>query len=556
MQKDDIKNLNNNVKKDETKFSNNNNVQNNKIKFTDSDKLQDQEVEKEELNNKDKTNAFNLEDYEHLTVVQKKDYKEKQFNTAYENFESSENKSKKSKNFFTWVKNLYGLGNDEDDLKFVYETYSNANDSIAKSSKIVFYLIVFIFATFIIWASFEEIDELARGQGKVIPLNKIQTVQSLDGGIISDIFIKDGDEVKKGQPLIKIDTTRFAASLEESKQEYLSFLAVKSRLSIESRIDINKPMPKMVFDKIVLEDAPDYAMSEKLLFKNRFNELKSSIEVLKLQKSQKKQELVEKRNRIEKLKKSLRYITEKRKTMKKLVARGIKSNYELLDTEKEYTQTNGDLEGAQLSVPRLKFAIQEADSKIEEKISIFKSEASKKLKEVIANINKYEAKLIGATDKVSKTTLESPVDGIIKQVYFNTIGGVVKSGMDLIDIVPSSDGLLVEAKIDPRDIAFISPTQKVIIKITAYDFSIYGGLDGKIVEISADSIVDKDSRDKKSYYRVLIKTDKNFLEIRGRKYPIIPGMIATVDIVTGKKTILDFLLKPILKVKQDALHER
>ena len=147
-------------------------------------------------------------------------------------------------------------------------------------------------------------------------------------------------------------------------------------------------------------------------------------------------------------------------------------------------------------------------------------------------------------------------DGIIKQLNFNTIGGVVQSGIDLIEIVPLSDALVVEAKIDPKDIAFINPSQKAIIKITAYDFSIYGGLDGKIVEISADTIVNKESKDGKSFYRVLVKTDKNYLERKGKRLPIIPGMIATVDIVTGKKTILDFILKPILKVKQDSLHER
>ena len=167
-----------------------------------------------------------------------------------------------------------------------------------------------------------------------------------------------------------------------------------------------------------------------------------------------------------------------------------------------------------------------------------------------------QAKLVGDRDKVAKTTITSPVDGIIKQLNFNTIGGVVQSGIDLIEIVPLSDALVVEAKIDPKDIAFINPSQKAIIKITAYDFAIYGGLDAKIVEISADTIVDKESKEGKSYYRVLVKTDKNYLERKGKRLPIIPGMIATVDIVTGKKTILDFILKPILKVRQDSLHER
>lgn len=228
----------------------------------------------------------------------------------------------------------------------------------------------------------------------------------------------------------------------------------------------------------------------------------------------------------------------------------------MLNVEKEYNQTKGDLQTAKLSISRSNYAIIEARNRIQERLNTFKSEASNELQKTVSQINRFEARLIGDKDKVDKTTITSPVDGIIKQLNFNTIGGVVQSGVDLIEIVPLSDALVVEAKIDPKDIAFINPSQKAIIKITAYDFSIYGGLDGKIVEISADTIVDKDSKEGKSYYRVLVKTDKNYLERKGKKLPIIPGMIATVDIVTGKKTILDFILKPILKVKQESLHER
>ncbi len=355
---------------------------------------------------------------------------------------------------------------------------------------------------------------------------------------------------------MKIDTTRFQATLEESKQEYLSLLAVKARFEIESRIDIDNDLPKIEFDAKVLEDDSKYNINEKLLLENRFRELKSSINVLKSQENQKIQELREIESTIRKLSDSLGFIEEQRKTIRKLVERGVKSNFDLLDIEKEYNLTRGDLQTARLSISRSNFAIIEAENKIKEKINIFKSEASNELQKAVSQINRFEAKLVGDRDKVAKTTITSPVDGIIKQLNFNTIGGVVQSGIDLIEIVPLSDALVVEAKIDPKDIAFINPSQKAIIKITAYDFAIYGGLDAKIVEISADTIVDKESKEGKSYYRVLVKTDKNYLERKGKRLPIIPGMVATVDIVTGKKTILDFILKPILKVRQDSLHER
>ena len=516
-------------------------------------------IKKDEL----EKNTISKEE-EHLIIAGETEIREEVLAVKNKNLNENvfkENKTDKKTKQRKWlsykIKELYGLeGDEEKDLEFIYSSYANSNEKPGSTSKILFLLISGIFTIFFIWAAFAEIDELARGNGKVIPTDKIQTVQSLDGGIISEIFIKEGDIVKFDDPLMKIDTTRFQATLEESKQEYLSLLAVKARFEIESRIDIDNDLPKIEFDAKVLEDDSKYNINEKLLLENRFRELKSSINVLKSQENQKIQELREIESTIRKLSDSLGFIEEQRKTIRKLVERGVKSNFDLLNIEKEYNQTKGDLQTAKLSISRSNYAINEAQNKIKEKINIFKSEASNELQKAVSQINRFEAKLVGDRDKVAKTTITSPVDGIIKQLNFNTIGGVVQSGIDLIEIVPLSDALVVEAKIDPKDIAFINPSQKAIIKITAYDFAIYGGLDAKIVEISADTIVDKESKEGKSYYRVLVKTDKNYLERKGKRLPIIPGMIATVDIVTGKKTILDFILKPILKVRQDSLHER
>ena len=510
---------------------------------------------------------LSLENNEHLTIVEptiksnlnneEKLEKEKLNKSKETSFEEPKLEKKEKTGFINWVKRLYGLEEDEkEDLNFIYSSYATSNEEPGRVSNTIFLIIIFVFISLLAWAAIAEIDELARGDGKVVPTDKIQTVQSLDGGIISEIFVKEGDTVKKDNPLMKIDTTRFQASLEESKQEYLALLAVKERLEVEANINIDDPLPKLEFDKKVLDDSSRYDITEKTLFENRFRELQSSIRVLTSQRNQKRQELREIQSTISKLSDSLGYIEEQRKTIKKLVARGVKSKYDLLDIEKEYTQTKGDLDTARLSISRSRYAINESESRINEKINTFRSEASNELQKTVSQINRFEAKLVGDQDKVAKTTIVSPVDGIIKQLNFNTIGGVVQSGVDLIEIVPLSDALVVEAKIDPRDIAFINPSQKAIIKITAYDFSIYGGLEGKIIDISADSIIDKESKEGRSYYRVLVKTNKNYLEKDGRKLPIIPGMVASVDIVTGKKTILDFILKPILKVKQDSLHER
>lgn len=519
-----------------------------------------------EVNNK--LDDILTEENDHLTIVEsnknisnqdilKKSETVQDVDNHYTKEVFTKEKRKPKTGIINWVKKLYGVSDEEeDDLEFVYSSYANSNEETSKATNVIFLLVTGVFSAMIIWAAFADIDELARGNGKVIPTDKIQTVQSLDGGIISEISIKEGQTVKRGDPLMKIDTTRFRATLNESKQEYLSLLAIMARLEIESKIDVNKKLPKIKFDKKVLNDSSKYHINEKLLLENRFRELKSSVRVLDNQASQKRQELREIRSNIKKLTESLGFITEQRKTIKKLVSRGVKSKYDLLNIEKEYTQTSGDLETARLSISRSNYAITEAKSRISEKINTFRAEASNELQKTASQINRIEASLVGDEDKVAKTIITSPVDGIIKQLNVNTIGGVVQSGMELVEIVPLSDALVVEAKIDPRDIAFINPRHKAIIKITAYDFSIYGGLDGKIIEISADSIIDKESKEGKSYYRVLVKTDKNFLERNGIKLPIIPGMVASVDIVTGKKSILDFLLKPILKVKQDSLHER
>lgn len=452
------------------------------------------------------------------------------------------------------LRELYGL--EKSDVDFVYTSYNYANSKPSKFSNILFLLIILLFSSFIAWASLAQIDELARGNGKVIPSDKIQKVQSYDGGVISEILIKEGQLIKKGDPILKIDTTRFQASLEESIQSYLSLLAVRVRLREEANIDIEKKLPKLKFSKKVLEDGDDYAKTENRLFQRRFQELISSVNVLKNQLEQKKQELKEVKTTIKNLKKTFRLIQEQKRNTRKLANKGVKSKYDLLDVEKEYTKTRGDLESALLSIPRSELAIEEVNHRINERINTFKSEAADLLQKTLIEVNKFEAKLVSDNDKVEKTVLISPVDGFVKQLYFNSIGGVVQSGTDLVEIVPNSSNLLVEAKIDPKDIAFINPSQKAIVKITAYDFSIYGGLEAKITEISADSIIDKESKEGKSYYRVIVKTDKNYLERNGRKLPIIPGMVATVDIITGKKTILDFIMKPILKVKQDSLHER
>lgn len=443
-----------------------------------------------------------------------------------------------------------------EDLKFVDTLYSQKNADVGSKVKVFFFLIIAFFFSAFLWAYFSVVDELTRGEGKVIPSEKIKTVQSLDGGIISEILVKEGHQVKEGEALLKIDTTRFQASLEENKQTYNHLMITKARLELEANIDLSIKTPKIKLDKKLYKNNSLFAKNDEILFKSRMDELRSTIETYKIQLKQKQQEITELQNKAKQLKKSVDIVAIEEKTIAALVLRKSKSKVDLLQIQKELSKLEGEYQSTLGSIPKAKLAMEEAKNKIDEQLKIFKAEANNELQKINTEIKKYESKLISEVDKLDKTVITSPVNGIVKTIHMNTVGGVIKSGMDLIEIVPLSDILLIEAKIDPKDIAFINPQQKAIVKVTAYDFSIYGSLDGKIVEISADSIIDKNDKDQKSYYKVMIQTEKNYLEKDGQRLPIIPGMITSVDIITGKKSILDFILKPILKTKSNALHER
>ena len=443
-----------------------------------------------------------------------------------------------------------------EDVKFMHSLYQSSSEEPNKKVNILFYSIVSLIILLLIWSSVAKVDELTSGDGKVIPSNKIQTVQYLDGGIIADILVKEGEHITKGQPLLKIDITRFQATFAETQENILSLKAKRTRLEKELKTDYTKNIPKLNFSKNLNENASHSVNSEKLIFRNQFYERKNSLKVISLQHQQKQQELIELIAKQKQLKESLKLIKEQFNAISKLVKTGSKSRVELIDKKREYNTAKGDLEATTLAIPRSRLSIKESKAQISEKVQTIKSDISVDLQKTIADIKTQTSRLVTDNDKLEKTIIKSPTDGIIKQININTIGAVIQSGVDLIEIVPDSDILIVEAKIDPKDIAFIHPDSKVKIKLTAYDFSIYGGLTGKIIDISADSIKDKESQDNKSYYKVLVKTNKNYLQYGDKKLIIIPGMVAKVDIVTGRKTIMDFFLKPILKVKDGALHER
>jgi adhesin transport system membrane fusion protein len=295
------------------------------------------------------------------------------------------------------------------------------------------------------------------------------------------------------------------------------------------------------------------AAREWQLFNSRKEELATTIEILEEKAKQRRQDIAELEEKQTELTRTYRLLKKEIELTEPLIAQGAVSEVELLRLQREASTMLGEIAGTKLSIPRVKSQLNEALKEIKEEQLQFSNNAKKELNEVQAELDTLSATSVALADRLDRTSIRSPVYGTVKQVLVNTVGGVIQPGMDLIEIVPLEDTLLVEAQIKPADIAFLRPDQEAMVKFTAYDFTIYGGLEAELEYISADSVIDEKGN---AFYQVRVRTNQNYLMGKEAKMPIIPGMVATVDILTGKKTILSYLLKPILKAKQTALRER
>jgi adhesin transport system membrane fusion protein len=434
-----------------------------------------------------------------------------------------------------------------DDSDFMSEVSAATMESthLAGHLLLVVSLVFFIIAFW--WAGATELDEVTRGDGKVVPSSKIQIIQNLEGGILAEVLIAEGDIVKKGQALLKIDDTRFSSSFRETELKYYELLARSRRLEAETE---GKPF---VIPPEVSEKKPILAADEQVLYQSRQRELESGIRVLKEQIAQIKQELVERQSRQGQLSRSYQLSNQELKMSEPLVDVGVMSEVELLRLKRATNDLRGEMNANRLAIPRIQSSLDEVDQKIAEQTVRFRADAARKLSEVKAELARTKETVFSLKDRVTRTHVRSPVAGTIKVLKINTVGGIIQPGMDLVEIVPIEDNLLIEAKIRPADIAFLRPGQKAVIKLTAYDFSIYGGLPAKLERISADTIINEKDE---SFYLIYLRTEKNHIESKIGRFDIIPGMVASVDILTGKKSVLDYLLKPILKAKNEALRER
>ncbi|MBK3479054.1 HlyD family type I secretion periplasmic adaptor subunit [Pseudomonas sp. MF6751] len=414
--------------------------------------------------------------------------------------------------------------------------------------RLTIWAIIAFFVFLVVWAGFSQIDEVTRGDGKAIPSSKLQKIQNLEGGIVAELYVKEGQIVEAGAPLIRLDDTRFVSNAGETEALRLAMQLRVERLS--AQVD---DRPLNIPDE-VLKAAPSQAANERSLYESRRQQLKDEVGGLQEQLVQRQQELREFTSKQGQYRSQLSLQRQEINMSEPLVAQGAVSPVEVLRLKRAEMETRGQLDATTLAIPRAESAIKEVQRKIDETRGKFRSEALTQLNEARTELNKAESTGRALEDRVSRTLVTSPVRGIVKQLLVNTVGGVIQPGSDMVEIVPLDDTLLVEAKIRPQDIAFLHPGQEAVVKFTAYDYTVYGGLKAKLERIGADTITDEDK--KTTYYMITLRTDRSHLGSDEKPLLIIPGMVASVDIITGKKSILSYLLKPIIKARAEALHER
>lgn len=402
-----------------------------------------------------------------------------------------------------------------------------------------------LLVVFLAWAAIARVDEVTRGTGKVTPSRQVQIIQAVDGGIVSEILVREGQAVEAGQLLFRIDATRFVSSVRENRVQYLALLVKAARLKA-----LAEGSPFEVPPDVAKED-PNLLEQERSLYQAKRNELDAQLGIARQQLAQRNQELVEIRARREQAAQGYESTAKELALNKPLLNSGAVSEVELLRLEREVARYRGERDQAAAQITRVQSAISEASRKVQEAEITFRNLARNELAETMAKLNSLSEGSTALSDRVTRAEVKSPVKGTINRLLVNTVGGVLQPGKEIAEVVPSDDALLLEARILPKDIAFLRPGQKAIVRFTAYDFAIFGGLEGVVEHIGADTILDQDG--KTSYYLVRVRTLKSSL---GKNLPIIPGMVAEVDVLTGKKSVLSYLLKPVLRAKSHALTER
>lgn len=436
----------------------------------------------------------------------------------------------------------------DQDLAFMSSLSQAALEKPTQVSRIMVWVILLVVVWLLLWANMAELDKIVRGEGKVVPSSRIQVVQNLEGGIVEQIFFSEGDSVVQGDVLLQLDSTQFASSFGEKSLELIALRAKGLRLKVESEKKSQFVLPEVFssdFEREVYN-------RELVLYENRQRQLVSAINIVREQQFQHRTELDNAIEQEKQLDKSHQLLLQETEMTRPLVRQGIAPEIDLLRLQRETNDTYGKLNAVRQSALRYRSLIKESESRTNEIQQKFNNEAKEALNETLAKISQLESVQLALEDKVIRTSIRAPVTGVISELLVSSLGEVVQAGSDLIKIVPMNDFLVLETKVQPSDIGFIHPGLKARVRFTAYDFSIYGALDGSVERVSADTITDEQGN---SYYLVRVRTDKTYLGNSDAPLHLMAGMVASVDVIVGEQTVLDYLMKPILKTKNIALRE-
>lgn len=428
------------------------------------------------------------------------------------------------------------------------DRYFTTDDELPLSRHILLFMTAAFIFVFIAWSSFARLDEVTRGEGKVIPSSEIQVIQNLEGGIIDAMLVKEGQAVKAGEPLVQLRNLDAASNFGSNQARYFGLLAAITRLQAEA-----EGKETIDFPENVIKGAPQSVTEELNAFTANRTQIQSQLSVLEQQLRQRKQEVSELRTKSSDLASVIQLSREEKEMVAPLVAKGSAPKIELVQLERDIRERQTELNGVRQAIPRAESAIAEAQARMDELKKTAKAKAQTELSVKMTEMNAIKETLGALEDRKERTEIKSPVDGMIKDIKVMTVGGVVKPGDAIMEVVPTGDQLLIEARVRPADIAFIHPNQKAMVKITAYDFSIYGGLPGQVIDISPDSITNEKGE---SFYHIKVRTFDTQLKRKGEVLPIIPGMVASVDILTGHKTVMEYILKPFIKTVDTAMRER
>lgn len=414
-----------------------------------------------------------------------------------------------------------------------------------------FWLTLLFWIAAIAWAALVHVDEYAVAEGTVVPSSRVQLVQNLEGGIVAEVLVKTGDRVEKDQPLLRMDRVRFASASQEGQARDHALLARIARLSAESA-----GLPFTPPGTLAASD-PALVAQEAALHAGRQQALRANVGVLRQQADQREQELAEKQARQAQLQQSHALVTRELEMVQPMANQGYITKLDAVRLERQANDLRGELDAARLALPRLQAALREARERVDEMTTRFRADAMKELSLARAEQSALAAANTELEDRLRRTEVRAPVAGVVKQLKVHTVGGVIQPGMELMEIVPQEDTLLVEARVRPADIAFLRTGQDAVVKLSAYDFAIYGGFPATLEQIGADTLTpDKPGERAESYYLVQVRTRGSTPNGAAAPLSIMPGMVATVDIHTGKKTVLHYLLKPIVRARDAMLRER